>query len=506
MAHDDKTVSYGELWSSVLTLADSYRRLGVRPGDRVVCNLRTSPEHIVAVCAAWACGAVSVGVHNELTGPELRSVVERTGATLLVFQPRSTSQPLAVLDELTSACPALTAIVHDQLAGGRPVLSELMAGGSDQALAGPPPVTPTPPGDDEPAVVFLTSGTTGRPKAVVDTLPALLAKVEFFAESVGPRPDDVHLMYLPICHAFGLKLSLMALLSGGRLVLLDRFSPEAALRLVTTEQVTVLPGTPTHFTLLLSCLDRSTHDVGSLRWAVSAAATLPAPLAEQIHRRLGAELFVVYGCSEGFLVTTTDRDDVLRGSVGRRVFRAPPGAPPAGTVAIAEIGGAARLPPGQMGEIVFGADCPVRYWDEPDVGGDGWYRTGDVGRLDPDDGLFVLGRLKELVNRGGLKVSAGEVEAALVRHPGVADGAVLATPDDILGEAICACVVPNGPSPPGLHELRTFLGTTLARHKLPDELCLIDHLPRSTIGKLDRGALRALVVDADAPRERFRAR
>ncbi len=256
---------------------------------------------------------------------------------------------------------------------------------------------------------------------------------------------------------------------------------------------------PAHFTLLLDALDAGDHDVHTLRWAISAASNLPRPLVDRIYDRLGVDLLYVYGCSENFTVLTTDAGEIRRGSVGRRVFTGPEGTPPDGTIAVLDPAGGGPLPAGAVGELAFGAARPVRYWKDPDAATDGWYRTGDLGRVDPDGTVYVMGRLKELVNRGGLHVSPSEVETAVRLHPGVADSAVVATPDPVLGEAICACVVPSGEAPPDLGALREFLAPVLARHKLPDELCLVDTIPRTKIGKVDRPALARRGAGGRAP-------
>jgi acyl-CoA synthetase (AMP-forming)/AMP-acid ligase II len=159
-----------------------------------------------------------------------------------------------------------------------------------------------------------------------------------------------------------------------------------------------------------------------------------------------------------------------------------------------------------VGEIAFGARGPVHYWRAPDAAVDGWYYTGDLGRIDTNGRIYVLGRLKELVNRGGLKVSPTEIEAAAARHPGLADAAVIGTPDPVLEEAICLCVVPAGPDHPGLAELRSFLSESLARHKLPDEVAVVGAIPRTKIGKVDRPALALAVEAAGGPIERLRPR
>ena len=524
------TMSYAELWARVENLARAYVSLGVVPGDRIVCQLRDCPEHVVAINAAWACGAIHVGTDNDLTGAELSWLVDRTEAKVLVFQPPAASpDPTAALQAVREARPATTLVVHepanewgvDGVDGALP-LAGLLA---DGALGSP--FAPRYRDRHETGLLLLTSGTTGRPKAVMETLPACWAKMQFFADAFRPGPDDVHLLYLPMAHVFGLRLSQLALLSGGRVVLLDRFSPGEALRLVAQEHVTVLPGMPTHLTLLLGALDGSgasarpegmsrpaprsegrsgpgAHDVSSLRWAVTAASTLPRDLAERIYDRLGTEILYVYGCSENFTTQTTDRADILDGSVGSTVFAGPEGEPPDGTVRVVDPQDHAPVPIGEAGEIAFGARRPVHYWRAPDSATDGWYYTGDLGRIDPDGRLYVLGRLKELVNRGGLKVSPSEIESAIAHHPAVRDAAVVGTPDPVLGEAICACIVVDGGRRPALTELREYLAPSLARHKLPDELAAVDRIPRTKIGKVDRPALVAMVAAAGGPDERLR--
>lgn len=497
-------MSYGQLWEKVEALARAYVSLGVRPGDRVVCQLRNVPEHVIALNAAWACGAIHAGTDNDLTGPELAWIVERTDAAVLVFQPRpGADDPLAAVRAVHEASPNTIVLLHEAEpeAQSELRLADLMA-----TEAGTVPFVPHYPEADETGLLLLTSGTTGRPKAVMETLRGCWAKMQFFADAMVPGTDDVHLAFLPMCHVFGLRLALIALLSGGRLVLLNRFSPADVARLVSEEQVTVLPGMPTHFTLLLRSLDVTRHDVSRLRWAVTAATSFPRELVERMYEVLGVEILYVYGCSENFTTLTTDRDEILDGSVGTLVFEGPEPEPPDGTVRVVRPDDHAPVPTGEVGEIAFGARRPVHYWRAPDAAVDGWYYTGDLGRIGPDGRIYVLGRLKELVNRGGLKVSPSEIEATAAHHPGLADAAVVGTPDDVLGEAICLCVVPDGDTSPALAELRAFLGLTLARHKLPDELAVVDAIPRTKIGKVDRGALVATVTAEGRVTERVRAR
>lgn len=493
------SVTFKQLWERALALAGAYQRLGIGPGDRVVCALPPSPDLIVALHAAWEVGSIHVGAHHDLTEPELTSLIQRTGAVAKVFRPPSAdggTVPSVLVRRHGKGHPQERSFDLSQL--GTTPIADLLHVPRPRATA---VTTPT-----DAAILFLTSGTTGQPKAAVDSKPGFEAKVRCFADAISPTPEDVHLLHLPMSHAFGLKLAMLALLSGGRLVLLERFSPKTALRSITTERVTVISGSPTHFALLLAELDDA-HQRGSLRWGVTAAAPLPPALAAEIYDRLGIGLFSVYGCSEGFLVTTKERSAILRGSVGSHVFRGPAGCAPTGVMAVVdtETDDHLPVPAGEPGEIAFGAATPVRYWREPDTALDGWYRSGDLGCLDSQGDLHVLGRLKDLINRGGLKVAPGEVEVALARHGGVVDAAVVATPDPVLGEAICACVQAAPGACPTLGELRDFLRPTLARFKLPDELCLVEQVPRTSSGKVDRQRLAA-VVAADERRQRIRPR
>lgn len=492
-----RTIGYTELAGRISALSAAYESLGIAPGDRVVCRMPTCPEHLVAACAAWERGAIHLGVQRDLTGSELARLVSATGAAAVLFEPQpSAGDDAAALRELRAAHPETIVIVHRRTPQtGEHALEELLSGRA-------PPVPAHRRAEAD--LLLLTSGTTGRPKAVMETLPGLWAKMQFFADAMCPTPQDVHLMYLPICHAFGLKLSLMALASGGRLVLMDRFSPTDVLGLVAGERVTFLPATPTHLKLLLAALDAESR-VDSLRWIASAAAPLAPEVVADAYARLAPRMLYVYGCSEGFLTQTTTPADIRSGSAGAQVFSSPdPAIPPDGSLAILDLDHDVRLAADEVGEIAYGVSCPVRYWGEGEAAGSGWYRTGDLGRLDAGRRLFVSGRLKEVVNRGGLKVACGEIEAALGSDPDIVDCAVVPTPDAVLGEAICACVVAPDAKTPTLADVRSRLAAQLSRQKLPDELCVVDSIPRSPVGKIDRAALRELVVGGSLARDRLR--
>ncbi len=484
LAAGDRRIRYAELEALVGGLVASYPTLGVGRGDRVVCSMSNRPELIVALGAAWVGGAIHVGVDYMSTPAELSAVIDLTGARALIYEPPAQSAaPLALLHALRQAHPDLPIVV----AGDTPppegfhALSRLLAPNS--AARQPP----NPPAPEDPAMIFISSGTTGTPKAALNHHGNLCRRWLRLAGWLRFGPEDIHLAHLPLAHGFGLMMAVAGLLSGGQLALLPEFTAKAALDLIGREQVTVLNGAPTHFKLVLGRLDPQRHAVGSLRLSVGTAALFPPPLVQAIWERLGVEFMFMYGSSEGLGVATTDRQDILLGSVGR---------PAPGAVRI--VGpGREPLPTGQTGEIAFSRRVfPVQYWQGAGQAppqaeqGEVWYYSGDLGRMDEEGRLYVFGRLKHQIDRGGIKIDPAEVEAALLRCAGVSDAAVIGVPNPILGESVCACVVPASGPPPTLTGLRAALGAELAPYKLPEELCLLERIPRTPIGKVDQGQLR----------------
>ncbi|HKT03831.1 MAG TPA: class I adenylate-forming enzyme family protein [Rugosimonospora sp.] len=481
-------LTYAGLGHAVAGLANVLRGLGVGPGDRVVCSVANRCEFVVAMVAAWQCGAVHVGVDFQSTGAELSAVIELTGATALVYEPfGGRATPMAALEAVRRGHPDLKVVaVTDHLLPDRCVRWSVATDG-DHDVPAPPGSGAT--GPDDPAIIFISSGTTGTPKATMGFHGNLARRWQGLAGWLRFGPDDVHLAQLPLSHGFGLMMAIAALIGGGRLVLLERFTAEEALTLIGAEGITVVNGAPAHFALLLSRLDPARHRLDSLRFSVGTAAPFPPHLVNAIWERLGVDFMFMYGSSEGVGVATTDAADILRGSVGR---------PEPDSVAIV---GPDRqpLPIGTTGEVAFSrAVYPVRYWNTTPESP--WYYSGDLGHLDEQGRLYIHGRLKHQIDRGGLKVDPVEVEAALLRCPGVADVAVVGQPNPVLGETVSACVVPVPGERPTLDGLRVALGETLAPFKLPEELFVLDAIPRTRIGKVDLSRLRETLTTAAVQR------
>lgn len=452
-----RTMTHEDLWRAAMAQASWYESLGINPGDRILCAMPNCPEHLVTIVAAWARGAVHVGVDHTLTVTELSWMVEHVGAAALVIHERR-------LDDAGLG----TRVLHVEDA--------------PPASPGGEPVHPAP---EDPAAIIFSSGTTGTPTGSIASHGRFASGWINEAARLRLGPEDVHLAQVPLAHGYGLQLAMMGLLTGGRLVLMERFSAGEALRLIAEHGVTVLNGTPSHYIGVLAArAARPDLSVTSLRTGIGSADHFPPKLLGRIFDELGLEFMNMYGSNMGFGVTTTDRELMLRGSVGKV---------PAGSVAIVDQDHV-PLPVGEVGEIAFRyrpreADVwqASRALDQAKR----WYYTGDLGRLDADRNLYLAGRVKHQVNRGGMKIDPAEVLNELFGCEGVADAAVIGIPDDFLGEVVCACVVPTfADRPPTLEDLRRTLGERLAPHKLPEELYLLEEMPRTANGKVEIAILR----------------
>ncbi len=466
-----RSMTYRELQAATEAVAAGYATLGIEPGDRIVCSVSNRPEYLVALGAAWLCGAVHVGIDFGSTVPELSHVLRATEAKALVCE------STVSLDPLLEEHPGVEVItVGETPPPSCHSLDDLSAVGG-----APNPVNQK---AEDPALIFISSGTTGTPKATIGWHGNLAGRWTRLGGWLGFRSDDVHLVQLPLSHGFGLLTAMAGLLSGGTLAPLDRFSTDGVLTTISDEHVTVFNGAPAHFRLVLDRLDERLHDVSSLRLSIGTAAAFSPELVAEIRTRLGVEMVVMYGSSEGIGVATKDQDDILLGAVGRP-------APESVTVVAPDH---TPLPVGEIGELAFSrAVFPVRYWDDESSNGQEWYYSGDLGKLDAEGRLYLHGRLKHQIDRGGLKIDPVEVEAALLRRGDLRDAAVIGVPNPVLGESVCACVVPHDGKSPTLEELRAQLANELAPYKLPESLCLLESIPRTALGKVELEELSALV-------------
>jgi long-chain acyl-CoA synthetase len=477
-------VTYRELWSQSLAYAAGLRELGIGPGDMVAIQIPNVLDFPRVYYATLAVGATIVPMHLLLTSEENAYVLRDSGAKLLV----------AHSSQLAAAAGAA------RLAGvGMASVGPMPAGVPDApprlevvSAAVAPLRTHVSREAEDIAVVFYTSGTTGQPKgALLTHLNLVMNTIVNVFDIHDLRPDDVVLGCLPLFHTFGQTVGMNGTFRlGGTLVLLARFTGEAAIDLMVRENVTVFHGVPTMYIGLLEAAAKADKLPG-LRLCVSGGASLPVAVLERFGEIFQAEVFEGYGLSETSPTATTNQPafGTRPGTVGHPIWGVQV------EIARPELDERIELmDTGELGEIVLrGHNVFAGYLNNPDATAqavvDGWFRTGDLGTKDADGFITIVDRKKDLVIRGGFNVYPREVEEALARHPAVRQVAVIGVPDPVLGEEICAVVVPD-PGGVTADELIEWSKEKLGKHKYPRHVRFVDELPLGPSHKVLKRELR----------------
>ena len=465
---DDPASTYGEVWTSAGRIANALRAAGVRRGDRVAAQVEKSAAVVGLYLGCLRAGAVYLPMSMAYTPDEVGYLLGDAEPALFVRDPG-----LATVD---TSVPTF-----DFGEEGEGPLRDLAA---------------TQPGDvdgptstaEEPAALLYTSGTTGRPKGAPLSQGGLAASALALRRSWGFTAADVLVHALPMHHAHGLFISMgCTLASGSAMTFLRRFDPAGAI--AAFDDGTVFMGVPTHYVRLLAddALDR--ERTASMRLFVSGSAPLLPRTHEAFAARTGHHILERYGATETMVMTSNPLDGERRaGSVGLAL--------PGVDVRIGEP--SPGVEPGEHGTgdvEVSGASVFAGYWRRPDLQhetftSDGWYRTGDVGRLDRDGYLHLVGRSKDLIISGGLNVYPKEVEDAIDALPGVDESAVIGLPDADYGEAVVAVVVAEPGTALDGEAIRRDVRARLAGFKVPKQVLVVEALPRNVMGKVEKQRLR----------------
>lgn len=458
--HGEKRATYEWLDHVADGFAATLIDLGVEPGDVVCLMLSSSIKFAGCYLGALRAGAITSAINARLGEREQRSILERT-------RPRVT-------------------VVGDgaRVPDGAPVGQVIPVDSLRDAFSAAPPTTFPTIALTDPACIVWTSGTTGIPKgAVFDH-----ARMRAISANIGQltEPGDRRLVVLPFAHVGYMTRMWDELANGTTIVIAgEPWSAAETLRLIREERITMGTGVPTQWELVLAHPDLARTDFSRLRVCGIGGAAIAPELVRRMRETLGCPVITRYTSTEAGVTTSTtigDSDTVIATTVGRP-------APDVELRLVDAIDG--------VGEIVCRSPAMMReYWKDPEttaatIDAEGWLHTGDLGVLDDDGNLRIVGRRKEMYIRGGYNVYPAEVEAALAEHPGVAQVAVIGRPSPVLGEIGVAFVVPTEVSP-DLATLRDWCRRRIADYKAPDELVILDELPLNATNKVDKTALTAM--------------
>ena len=483
------TYTYSALDHAASCLANWMLAKGIESGDRIAFQLPGWCEFTVIYLACLKIGAVSVPLLPSWREAELVWVLNKCQAKMF-FAPTLFKQtrPVDLILPLQNQLPQLQQIVGvDKLA---PATSSLSL---SQILADNTPLTTaiTVHGDELAAVLF-TSGTEGLPKGVMLTHNNILASERAYCARLNLTWQDVFMMPAPLGHATGFLHGVTApFLIGARSVLLDIFTPAACLALLEQQRCTCMLGATPFVYDLLNLLEKQPADLSALRFFLCGGTTIPKKVARECQQR-GIKLLSVYGSTESSPHAVVNLDDPLSRFIHTDGYAA------AG-VEIKVVDDARKtLPPGCEGEEASrGPNVFMGYFDEPELTAraldeEGWYYSGDLCRMDEAGYIKITGRKKDIIVRGGENISSREVEDILLQHPKIHDACVVAMPDERLGERSCAYVVLKAPHHSlSLEDVVAFFSRKrVAKYKYPEHIVVIEKLPRTASGKIQKFLLR----------------
>ena len=479
------TISYAEMAGRVARISGMIRGMGLEKGDRLAVQVGKSAEALALYLACLHSGVIYLPLNPAYTPDEVGYFIGDAEPRLLVVDPAAEAALRPVADAAGAGLLTLDAQEHGSFA-------EAVAA-ADEA---PEPVASA---TEDLACFLYTSGTTGRSKGAMLTQGNLLSNARVLARSWRFTKTDLLLHALPIFHAHGLFVACnVVMLSGGAMIWLPRFDAEAVI--AALPQASTMMGVPTFYTRLLDCPEFDRDITGHMRLFTSGSAPLLAETHERFRARTGHAILERYGMTETGMNTSNPYDGERRaGTVGfpldgveLRVVDPERGDP---------------LPQGETGMIeVRGPNVFKGYWRMPEktaqeLRENGFFITGDLGRIDEDGYVTIVGREKDLIISGGYNVYPKEVELLLDEQPGVLESAVIGVPHPDFGEAVVAVVVPDDGPGPDTEAIDRDVAQRLANFKRPKRIIVLDQLPRNTMGKVQKNQLRDRFADLFAAKE-----
>lgn len=466
-------VAYTAFAEQVRRLTTALTEMGAKKGTCIALLMPNRPEWLVSFLAIIATGAVAVPINPGLAAPEVRAIVNHCEPIVAIVQ-----TDLAILLEGADVSPALCSIANDASQWHR------------LATRSPPVEHFARMDHGDPALIFYTSGTTGKPKGVVLSHGAELFAVEMFSRHLGITPNDTSLITGSLAFIYHVILhAVTAINHGATIVLLDRFHPELACRAIERHRVTIMMAVPTAYVMMVNWSEGKICDLSSMRFAITGGANFPAALSDRVKTGLGFPVFDLWGMTECTPATAYDpaRDREGRpDSCGRPL--------PGFSIRIVD-DDLNDLPTNEVGEILLTSPSMMTcYYKYPEATADtivnGWVRSGDLGKLDTDGFLYIIGRKKDMIVRGGANIYPVDIEEVLYKHGAVGECAVVGVPDSTYGELVKAFVVLKDGRVVTATDLIEHCRRYIAEYKCPGAVEFVTTLPKGPTGKILRRNLR----------------
>lgn len=476
---DGQVITHQEFLATSAQIANVMAQIGLKPGDRVAVQVEKCPQALALYAACAQAGLVFLPLNTAYTVDELSYFIENSGASLIVCDGKSE-------EKLAEMAKSLGAQIETLNADGE---GTLMA----QAQVMPASFPTVDRNGDDLAAFLYTSGTTGRSKGAMLTQENLLSNARTLVKEWRFASDDVLLHALPIFHTHGLFVATnVTLAAGSSMIFMPKFDLDQIIGAMP--EATTMMGVPTFYTRLLGDA-RFTKDLAAhMRLFVSGSAPLLAETHVQFEERTGHRILERYGMTETNMNTSNPFDGERRaGTVGFPL--------PGVELKITDPENGETLPDGEVGQIeVRGPNVFKGYWQMPEktaaeLREDGFFITGDLGKIDEDGYVHIVGRNKDLIISGGYNIYPKEIELVLDEQPGVLESAVIGVPHPDFGETVLGVIVPGNGISPDTDAIMDAVQQSLARFKHPRKLVVLDELPRNTMGKVQKNILREQYQD-----------
>ena len=482
---DRVTLTKVRLLGEVGAARDRYLTADVRPGDRIVLIAPTCPEFLIEFFGAHAAGLVVVAVNPLSTVRELDYILTDSEARVLVAHPASAEAGKATAAQHDVEFRTLPVVGDEGPRAEVGAESDVTVDRADFAW-------------DDVAALLYTSGTTGKPKGTMLTLGNFISATDIVREMIEATPADRSATGLPLFHVFGLAaVTLPAMSAGAPVTLFPRWDPQAFIDSLAEDETTIVSGVPTMWMSVLAKAPEG--DAPDLRIISSGGASIAAEVVRRVEDRFTAPL------AEGYGLTETSGLGTFNPLHGTRKPTSVGPAVPGFEVKTVDPASGEELPAGEVGEVLLrGPAVMAGYWKKPEataevLDAEGWFRTGDLGRVDEDGYLFIVDRIKDLIIHGGYNVYPREVEEVIYEIPEVDQVSVVGTPDEKYGQQVTAVIARTPGSDLGADEVERFCRENLAAYKIPRIIEFLDELPKGPSGKiLKREIVRMFTPSTEA--------